>query len=146
MRHGEEMLLRLADGTPSQHALFQDSLTRWWWPAVQLFGPDSDPNDPLLRWKIKSERNEVLRDAYVQKYVPLLQGYGFEIPDPDLHRDGTGRWVTGEIDWEPLKATMRNGGPDSRRRIENAAHHWNETAWVRQALERSSREPVGVTP
>ncbi len=138
MRHGEEMLLRLAEGTDNQHAMFQDALTRWWWPAVQLFGPDSDPNDPLLRWKIKSERNETLRDAYVQKYVPLLQSYGFEIPDPGLHQDDSGRWQVSPIDWEPLKATMRNGGPDSRRRIENAARNWNATAWVREALETTA--------
>ena len=67
MRHGEEMLLRIATGTPTQHEMFQAALDRWWWPAVQLFGPDSPPGDadPLLRWKIKSERNEVLRHAYV---------------------------------------------------------------------------------
>lgn len=136
MRHGEEMLMRIAEGTPIQHRMFQDALERWWWPAVQLFGPDSDPNDPLLRWKIKSERNEILRDAYVQKYVPLLQGYGFKIPDDELHEDPeTQKWVTSEIDWAPLIATMRNGGPDSRRRIENAARNWTDTAWVRQALD-----------
>lgn len=136
MRHGEEMLLRLAEGTETQHLMFQAALDRWWWPAVQLFGPDSDPNDPLLRWKIKSQRNETLRHAYIQKYVPLLQGYGFEIPDEHLrYDDEQGAWVTSDIDWEPLKATMRNGGPDSRRRISNAAANWADTAWVRTALE-----------
>lgn len=139
MRHGEEMLLRLAEGTPVQHRMFQEALGRWWWPAVQLFGPDSDPNDPLLRWKIKSQRNEQLRHAYIQKYVPLLQGYGFEIPDNNLRYDDEQKaWVTSDIDWEPLKATMRNGGPDSRRRIANAAANWADTAWVRSALEETS--------
>ncbi len=81
-------------------------------------------------------RNEDLRSAYVQKYVPLLQGYGFRIPDDELHYDETaGKWITSEIDWEPLKATMRQGGPDSRRRIENAARNWADTAWVRAALD-----------
>ncbi len=136
MRHGEEMLLHLAEGTPTQHSMFQEALGRWWWPAVQLFGPDSDPNDPLLRWKIKSQRNEDLRHAYIQKYVPLLQGYGFEIPDANLrYDDEAGAWLTTDIDWEPLKATMRQGGPDSRRRISNAATNWADTAWVRDALE-----------
>ena len=137
MRHGEEMLLRLAAGTPTQHEMFQAALDRWWWPAVQLFGPDSPPGDtdPLIRWKIKSERNEHLRQAYVQKYVPLLHGYGFEIPDPDLHQDADGTWHPGAIDWEPLKATMRNGGPDSARRIATAAANWTDTAWVRDALD-----------
>ncbi len=139
MRHGEEMLLRLAEGTPVQHRMFQEALERWWWPAVQLFGPDSDPNDLLLRWKIKSQRNEELRHAYIQKYVPLLQGYGFEIPDNNLRYDeDTKAWVTTDIDWEPLKATMRNGGPDSRRRIANAAANWSDTAWVRTALEETA--------
>ena len=41
MRHGEEMLLRLATGTTTQREMFQAALDRWWWPAVQLFGPDS---------------------------------------------------------------------------------------------------------
>ncbi len=139
MRHGEEMLLRLANGTPTQHRMFQEALERWWWPAVQLFGPDSPPDDPLLAWKIKSQPNEVLRHAYVQKYVPLLHGYGFTIPDPELHYDEIKQaWVTSEIDWEPLKATMRNGGPDSRRRIQNAAANWADTAWVREAMQSES--------
>lgn len=141
MRHGEEMLMRLAEGTAIQHDMFQAALDRWWWPAVQLFGPDSDPADPLLRWKIKSQRNEDLRDAYIQKYVPLLQGYGFVIPDDGLRYDeAAARWVTSPIDWEPLKATMRQGGPDSRRRIETAAGNWADTAWVRAALDAARTE------
>ena len=136
MRHGEEMLMVLGEGTALQHELFQGALDRWWWPAVQLFGPDSDPDDPLLRWHIKSERNETLRDAYVQKYVPLLHGFGFTIPDPDLHRDDvTGRWVAGTIDWAPLRAAIANAGPDSLRRVTEAARHWAGTAWVRAALD-----------
>lgn len=143
MRHGEEMLLRLAEGTDTQRRMFQEALDRWWWPAVQLFGPDSDPDDPMLRWKIKSQRNEVLRHAYLQKYVPLLQGYGFTIPDDNLRYDesadgGKGAWVTDDIDWEPLIATMRQGGPDSQRRIATAAANHADTAWVREALERAA--------
>jgi len=136
MRHGEEMLLRLATGTPTQHEMFQAALDRWWWPAVQLFGPDPPRGDidPLIRWKIKSKRNEELRAAFVQKYVPLLHSYGFEIPDTDLSQDADGTWMPGEIDWEPLQATMRQGGPDSARRIKTAADNWSDTAWVREAL------------
>jgi ring-1,2-phenylacetyl-CoA epoxidase subunit PaaA len=145
MRHGEEMLLRLAEGTDVQRRMFQEALERWWWPAVQLFGPDSDPDDPLLRWYIKSERNEDLRHAFVQKYVPLLHSYGFEVPDPDLRYDeASGQWVMGEIDWAPLIATMRGGGPDSRRRIETAARNHTDTAWVRQALDRAAARRAAV--
>jgi ring-1,2-phenylacetyl-CoA epoxidase subunit PaaA len=143
MRLGEDRMLRIADGTQKQRAMFQQSIDDWWWPALQLFGPDTKPDDVLLRWHIKSERNEVLRDRWVQKFVPLLQSYGFTIPDPGLHYDDrAGKWVAGPIDWEPLKQTMANGGPDSARRIGEAATNWQRTSWVRRAMER--RDLVGA--
>ena len=139
MRQGEEMLLRLADGTPRQHAMFQEALERWWWPAMHFFGPPSKPNDLLLRWKIKSASNEALRDRYVQKFVPQLLGYGFEIPDADLRRDEeTGRWLIGDIDWGPLRDTQANVGPDSARRIATARSGWTDSAWVREALDAAA--------
>ena len=135
MRLGEDRMMRIAEGTERQRRLFQDSLDRWFWPSLQLFGPDSKPDDELLRWHIKSERNEVLRDRWVQKFVPLLLGYGFTIPAPGLRYDENGRrWDVGPIDWEPLKRTLRQGGPDSARRIGEAADNWRRTAWVRRAL------------
>ena len=137
MRLGEDRMLRIAEGTEKQRAMFQDSIDRWWWPSLQLFGPDTRPGDVLLRWHIKSERNEVLRDGWVQKFVPMLASYGFTIPDPGLHYDDeAGKWIVGEIDWEPLKKTFVQGGPDSARRINDAAGNWERTDWVRQALER----------
>lgn len=137
MRLGEDRMLRIAEGTDAQRAMFQESIDRWWWPSLQLFGPDSRPDDVLLRWHIKSERNEVLRDGWVQKFVPLLQSYGFTIPDPGLtYDDEAGRWVIGEIDWEPLKRTFAQGGPDSARRIGEASANWERTRWVRDALDR----------
>ena len=60
----------------------QDSINRWWLPAIQLFGPDSRLDDPLLRWNIKSERNEVLRERYIQKFVPQLLNAGFKFRIP----------------------------------------------------------------
>lgn len=139
MRFGEERLLVIAEGTDIQRSMFQEALDRWWLPALQLFGPDSRDGDVLLRWRIKSERNEVLRDRWVQKYAPLLTGYGFTVPDPDLRHDPeTGRWEIGEIDWAPLKAAMANVGPDSARRINDAARHHADTAWVREALEEAA--------
>ncbi|MDH3678775.1 MAG: 1,2-phenylacetyl-CoA epoxidase subunit A [Acidimicrobiia bacterium] len=137
MRLGEDRMLRIAEGTDKQRSMFQESIDRWWWPSLQLFGPDSRPGDVLLRWHIKSERNEVLRDGWVQKFVPLLQSYGFTIPDPGLHYDDDAeKWIIGEIDWEPLKRTFVQGGPDSARRIGDAADNWERSSWVRDALDR----------
>lgn len=144
MRQGEEMLLCLAEGTRQQRDLFQEALGRWWLPALQLFGPPSRPDDKLLRWHIKSERNEVLRDRYVQKFAPLLTGYGFDLPDPVARYDeATARWELDDIDWAPLLATFENKGPDSARRVATASGAWHDTAWVRDALDEAARAGVG---
>jgi len=85
----------------------------------------------------------VLRARWVQKYAPLLASYGFTIPDPGLvHNADAGTWTSGPIDWEPLKRTLAMGGPDSARRITEAATNWVDTRWVRQALDEA---PVGAT-
>jgi len=139
MRMGEERMMLIAEGTELQRTMFQQSLDDWWWPALQLFGPDSKPNDQLLRWHIKSERNEVLRGRWVQKFAPLLISYGFTVPDPGLiHDPETDTWTAGPIDWEPLRQTLAMGGPDSARRIGDAAANWADTYWVRDALDAAS--------
>ncbi len=135
MRHGEEMLLTLADGTVTQQNMFQAALNRWWEPVMHFFGPPSKDGDLLIRWRVKSDTNEALRDRFVQKFVPMLQEYGFVVPDPALHRnESTGKWVIGDIDWAALRATQSNVGPDSAARIELSKQSWDNTAWVREAL------------
>jgi ring-1,2-phenylacetyl-CoA epoxidase subunit PaaA len=137
MRHGEEMLLTLADGTQAQRDLFQDALNRWWEPVMHFFGPPTKENDLLIRWRIKSDTNEALRDRYIQKFVPMLHSYGFTVPDPDL-KQVDGRWVTGEIDWSALKATQSNVGPDSAVRIATSKAAWEDTEWVRASLDEAA--------
>ena len=145
MRMGEERMMLIAEGTDFQRAMFKQSLDNWWWPALQLFGPDSKPDDVLLRWHIKSERNEVLRARWVQKFAPLLVSYGFTIPDPGLvHDPEADTWTAGPIDWGPLKRTLAMGGPDSARRIGEAAANWANTNWVRDGLDAASEQATGV--
>jgi ring-1,2-phenylacetyl-CoA epoxidase subunit PaaA len=138
MRHGEEMLLTLADGTATQRAMFQDALDRWWEAVMHFFGPPTKGTDLLLRWRIKSETNEALRDKYLQKFVPMLHDYGFTVPDPSLHKEENGRWVIGDIDWSALSAAQSNAGQDSAQRIQRSLAAWNDTEWVRSALDSVS--------
>jgi ring-1,2-phenylacetyl-CoA epoxidase subunit PaaA len=138
MRHGEEMLLTLADGTKIQREMFQVALDRWWEAVMHFFGPPTKPDDLLIRWRVKSETNEALRDKYVQKFVPMLHDYGFTIPDPHLHQDDSGRWVIGTIDWSALSSAQSNSGEDSAQRIARSLAAWNDTAWVRAILDRST--------
>jgi ring-1,2-phenylacetyl-CoA epoxidase subunit PaaA len=138
MRHGEEMLITLADGTETQRTMFQSALDRWWEPVMHFFGPPTKDGDLLIRWQIKSETNEALRDKFVQKFVPMLHNYGFRIPDPQLHQNDAGKWVIGDIDWSALKATQANVGEDSSARIARSKAAWDDTAWVREALSDSA--------
>ncbi|MBZ0275259.1 MAG: 1,2-phenylacetyl-CoA epoxidase subunit A, partial [Anaerolineae bacterium] len=42
-RQGQDIVIKLATGTADQKAMMQDSLNRWWWPTLMMFGPpDSD--------------------------------------------------------------------------------------------------------
>lgn len=39
-RQGYEACRVLADGSDEQKAMLQDSINRWWWPALMMFGPN----------------------------------------------------------------------------------------------------------
>ncbi len=143
MRLGEHRVQRIAEGTDKQRAMFQQSIDDWWWPALQFFGPDSAPDDVLVRWHITSGANEELRQQWVQKFVPMLRGYGFTVPDPGLRQDPeTGRWIAGPIDWESSEHALSGDGSGSAGRIGDAAGNRQRTAWVRRAMERGAQEPI----
>jgi hypothetical protein len=75
----------------------------------------------------------------------MLMSYGFIVPDPGLtHDPETDTWTAGPIDWEPLKRTLAQGGPDSARRIGEAAANWEDTRWVREALDSAPEHAVGA--
>lgn len=38
-RQGFQIMLEMAKGTPEQHEMAQESLNRWWWPSLMMFGP-----------------------------------------------------------------------------------------------------------
>ena len=39
MRQGYELLMTLCRGSEEQKAMAQDAVSRWWWPALMMFGP-----------------------------------------------------------------------------------------------------------
>ena len=65
-RQGYEICTVLANGTPEQKAMLQESVNRFWWPALMMFGP-SDTNSPnsaeLLKWRVKRKTNDELPSA-----------------------------------------------------------------------------------
>ena len=136
LKHGEDITLELAGGTPAQRALFQEALNRWWEPIMHFFGPSYAPsNDTLLMWRFKTRANEDLRQEFLDKYVPRIWSLGFSVPDPALHKDeATGRWVYTEPNWETLKAVVSGHGPATARRLSLRRASYEEHRWVREAL------------
>ena len=66
-------------GNAEQKALAQDSINRWWWPALMMFGPsdaDSPHSAQSMKWKIKRFSNDELRQSFVDATVPHLVAAG----------------------------------------------------------------------
>jgi ring-1,2-phenylacetyl-CoA epoxidase subunit PaaA len=137
-KQGQDIVIRMARGTPSQKAMVQDAINRWWWPTLMMFGPhDSDsPNSAvLIRWGVKTKTNDELRQEFIDKIVPELLALGLTLPDPDLRYDEeTGHWIPGEIDWDEFWRVVKGHGPCNKERMEARIKAHEEGQWVREAL------------
>lgn len=136
-RQGFEIMSVLAAGTEAQKALAQDSLNRWWWPSLMMFGPsdDSSPNSARsMKWKIKRFSNDDLRQKFVDITVPQAEAIGLTIPDPDLKWNAEREhYDFGEIDWQEFFDVIAGHGICNRERIEARTKAWEDGAWVREA-------------
>jgi len=140
-RQGYEAMTELANGSPEQKRMAQDAFNRWWWPSLMMFGPpdDNSPNTAQsLRWRIKRETNDELRQKFVDITVPQAEFLGLTVPDPDLKwneakNEGRGGYDFGAIDWDEFYAVVRGEGPVARERITARREAWELNAWVREA-------------
>ncbi len=136
-RQGYEITMVLAGGTPAQKRMAQDALNRWWWPSIMMFGPP-DENSPntaqSIRWRIKRETNDELRQKFIDVTVPQAEAIGLTIPDVDLKwNEARGSYDYGAIDWEEFYAVVRGEGPVAKERMQARVKAWDEGAWVREA-------------
>ncbi|UCH59574.1 MAG: 1,2-phenylacetyl-CoA epoxidase subunit A [Anaerolineales bacterium] len=143
-KQGQDLVIRMAQGTPHQKAMVQDSINRWWWPTLMMFGPpDSDsPNSPVLkRWGIKTKTNDELRQTFINEVIPELHALELSVPDPDLHYDPqTENWVTGPINWDEFWRVIQGDGPCNKERLEARVNAHAEGYWVRDALAAYARK------
>jgi ring-1,2-phenylacetyl-CoA epoxidase subunit PaaA len=136
-RQGFEIMMTLAHGTPAQHKMAQDSLNRWWWPAMMMFGPNDDASPhsaQSMKWKIKRYSNDDLRQKFVDVMVGQAEVLGLTIPDPDLRWNAeSDHYDFGEIDWTEFHEILRGNGPCNKERLEARNKAWDDGAWVREA-------------
>ncbi|MGD0143886.1 MAG: 1,2-phenylacetyl-CoA epoxidase subunit PaaA [Rhizomicrobium sp.] len=136
-RQGYEIMMVLAGGSAAQKRMAQDALNRWWWPSIMMFGPP-DENSPntaqSIRWRIKRETNDELRQKFIDVTVPQAEAIGLVVPDPDLKwNEARGAYDYGAIDWEEFYAVVRGEGPVAKERMQARVTAWDDGAWVRDA-------------
>ena len=136
-RQGYEIMIAMAKGTPEQRRMAQDALNRWWWPSLMMFGPpdaDSPNTAQSMRWRIKRETNDELRQKFVDITVPQADFLGLKVPDAALEwSEEKGGYDFGEIDWEEFYSVVRGEGPVAKERMEARRKAWEDGAWVRDA-------------
>jgi ring-1,2-phenylacetyl-CoA epoxidase subunit PaaA len=136
-RQGYEIMTRMAFGTPEQKEMAQDALNRWWYPSLMMFGPpdaESPNSENALKWRIKRESNDHLRQRFVNQTVVQAEYLNISIPDKNLKwNESKQGYDFSAPDWEEFKNVVKGNGICNKERLEarNKAH--NEGAWVREA-------------
>jgi ring-1,2-phenylacetyl-CoA epoxidase subunit PaaA len=149
-KQGQEMMMQYAQGTAEQRAMAQDSINRFWWPTLMMFGPHdakSTNSDELIRWGIKTKTNDELRQEFVNELVPRLHALELELPDPELGYDEeSGNWHFGEIDWDEFWQVVKGRGPMNADRLRARREAHENGRWVREALAAytQKQEVIGI--
>lgn len=136
-RHGEDLLLELASGTPEQRDMLQEAVNRWWVPIMHFFGPKTPAEkDRLLHWRIKTETNETLRQRFFDRYVPKLWDLGITVPDEALSYDAnTDHWTWTEPSWDELREVAKGNGPMTATRLSWRIWMTDANAWARELMD-----------
>jgi len=137
-RQGYDILLKMCSGTKAQKAMAQDSLNRFWWPALMMFGPP-DENSPhtaeSMAWKIKVNTNDELRQKFVDQTVSQAEYLGLTIPDPDLKWNAEkGGYDYSDPDWDEFFEVIKGNGPCNKERLGARVKAWDDGAWFRDGL------------
>ncbi|USG63021.1 1,2-phenylacetyl-CoA epoxidase subunit A [Sneathiella marina] len=136
-RQGYEIMMTMAQGTAEQREMAQDALNRWWWPSLMMFGPN-DTNSPQsaqsMKWKIKRQSNDELRQKFVDATVPQAKFLNLRIPDDDLvWNEERKAHDFGEIDWVEFKNVVKGNGLCNRERLKARVDAHDGGKWVRDA-------------
>ena len=136
-RQGYEIMTVLAAGSAEQKAMAQDALNRFWWPTLMMFGP-SDANsansENAIKWKIKRESNDQLRQRFVNQTVPQAELLGLTIPDSKLKwNEAKQGYDFGEPDWDEFNQVIHGHGPCNKERLGARLKAHEDGKWVREA-------------
>lgn len=136
-RQGYEIMTTMAMGTREQKQMAQDALNRMWAPALMMFGPhdsDSPRTGNAMKWKIKRDTNDRLRQKFIDKTVQQAEVIGLTIPDPNLKwNEETQSYDHSDIDWDEFWNVVKGNGPCNKQRIAQHVRAHEDGLWVREA-------------
>ncbi len=143
-RQGYEIMTRMAFGSPEQKDMAQDALNRWWYPSLMMFGPpdtESPNSEKAIKWRIKRETNDQLRQRFVNQTVVQANYLGLKVPDAKLkwnpEKDG---YDYSDPDWNEFKNVIKGHGICNRERINARQKAHDNGAWVRAAANAYSQK------
>ncbi len=142
-RQGYEIMCKMMNGTKEQQQMAQDSLNRWWWPYLMMFGPhdgDSPRSELALKWKIKRETNDQLRKKFIDKTIPQAEFIGLKVPDDNAKLLPDGSYEVSDINWDEFYQVVKGYGPCNKQRIEHHKKAHDEGEWVRNAAIEFNRK------
>jgi ring-1,2-phenylacetyl-CoA epoxidase subunit PaaA len=136
-RQGYELLMTMMRGTEAQRRMVQDSVNRWWWPSLMMFGPPDEASsntEQSMAWRIKRHTNDELRQRFVDMTVPQAEKLGVSLPDPLLAWNSEREhYDFGEIDWTEFWQVVGGNGPCNAERVAHRRAAHDDGAWVREA-------------
>lgn len=145
-RQGYEIMTRMAFGTPEQKEMAQDAMNRWWYPTLMMFGPpdiESPNSENAIKWRIKRESNDQLRQRFVNQTVVQAEYLGLTIPDKGLKwNEAKKGYDFSEPDWAEFKNIIKGNGPCNKERLSTRYKAHQDGAWVREAAEAFGKKQM----
>jgi ring-1,2-phenylacetyl-CoA epoxidase subunit PaaA len=142
-RQGFDIMMKMAFGTSAQKEMAQDALNRFWYPSLMMFGPsdkDSVHSAQSIRWKIKMNTNDELRQKFVDQTVPQARYLGLTVPDDSLRwNEEKGGYDFADPDWQEFYDVIAGNGPCNAERLGARIRAWEDGAWFREGLAASAR-------
>ena len=147
-RQGFDAIRKMAEGTPAQKKMAQDSVNRLWFPALMMFGPsdkDSVHSEQSMAWKIKMNTNDELRQKFVDQTVPQIEFLGLDLPDPGTKwNEERGHYDYTDPDWSEFFDVIKGNGPCNVDRLAARNKAWEDGAWVRDGLMAHAKKKAAA--
>ena len=148
-RQGYDIMMKMAQGSGAQKRMAQDALNRYWYPSLMMFGPsdkESVHSTQSMKWRIKINSNDELRQKFVDQTVPQADYLGLTVPDENLRlNEETGHYEFSEPDWNEFFEVLNGNGPCNAERLAARNKAWDDGAWVREGMMEHARKKTADT-